>query len=76
MALSLTTLPRPQRTGDVKVKRSDHVWFSRKDGFLCVLCGALCSKPPAFPTPAEWMPDRYEALTKEERALCPPRRAS
>ncbi len=58
-----TTTPRPVR--------SDHVWFL-KDGILhkCCLCGAVTQKPPLYPTPEEWLPDRYEVLTDKERELC------
>ena len=54
--------------------RYDHVWYKRKeDGkWKCCLCGALCNKPPEFPTDPDWRAERHEKLTQEEVALCPP----
>ena len=62
-----------QQTGQKRLNRSEHVWYHRaKSGtWKCVLCGAVCSKPPECPTPKDWMPDTYESLTKDERALYP-----
>ena len=58
-----------------KVKRTDHVWTYRSVvtgyHFKCVLCGAVCEQPPPFPTPKSWDPPKYEALSEEDRALCP-----
>ncbi len=51
--------------------RADHVWLIKPTGARCVLCGAVCDKPPLFPTPVDWLPDRYELLTPEDRKLCP-----
>ncbi len=51
-----------------------HVWCKLADGrklFKCVLCGALAKKPPNFEQEEDWVPERYEPLTDEERRLCP-----
>jgi hypothetical protein len=59
------------------IKRSEHVWFRlvRKGlfaGYKCCVCGALTRRePPDRPTPEDWMPERYEELTPDERAMSP-----
>lgn len=65
-----------QVVGDKSVDRADHVWHEVHcdDGtshFKCVLCGAISASPPDYPTPARWLPGRYEQLTPTERAMCP-----
>jgi hypothetical protein len=75
------TLTRPRRrfqqVGDLLVERTDHVWYARVDcgrvvAWKCVLCGAVTSKvPPFYPTPDGWVPEGVEALTAEERGMCP-----
>ena len=63
-----------QMVKDKRPERTDHVFYRRgKADYKCVLCGACCGLPPAFPTPADWMPRCYEALTECERKMCPPR---
>lgn len=69
---------RPQYVGRVVEDRTEHVWLklnagsSGGPGWKCVLCGAVTAKaPPPRPEPAGWYPDRYDALTDAERALCP-----
>lgn len=55
--------------------RKDHVWIKLppKEGkaafWKCCLCGAItdASRPPAYPTPREWLPLRFAALTEFER---------
>lgn len=49
--------------------RKDHLWHLRGNSYLCLLCGAVTMKPPSYPTPNNWMPDKYEALTDEDREL-------
>ncbi len=53
--------------------RADHVWFERrKGGWKCLLCGAVTDLiPPDYPTDKDWIPARYDKLTKDERALAP-----
>lgn len=51
--------------------RSDHIWF-RKDGkWKCALCGAITRSKPSRPTPPNWMPERYDELTPEDRSHAP-----
>ena len=52
---------------------SDHFWIIPAKGsdFKCARCGTVSNDPPQLPTPPDWMPDRYEPLTAEERAQCP-----
>lgn len=52
--------------------RADHVWlyYIDRNRWKCVLCGAICVHPPKYPTPPDWMPDRYEKLTEEEQVMC------
>lgn len=38
--------------------------------YKCVLCGAITPSAPPYPTDPEWLPQRYEALTDEERTMC------
>ena len=63
-----------QVVGKNPQSRMDHVWF--KAGFeeayyKCCLCGAVAKTPPPYPTPADWLPERYERLLPSERALLP-----
>lgn len=52
--------------------RKDHVWIKYDECFKCCLCGAVSKRvPPNCPTPSDWMPDTYEPLTEQERALVP-----
>lgn len=62
-----------QMVHDRKIDRSDHVWLEVGDGvFKCVFCGAVTEKPPAYPTPKQWMPEfGYEPVLIHERALLP-----
>ena len=61
-----------QTIQDDEVDRKDHCWVHLKNGdYKCVLCGALTVQPPVYPTPRNWIPRRYEPLTKDERNLCP-----
>ena len=61
-----------QAVGDESIKRTDHCWMKKENGtFKCILCGAICNKPPRFPTQESWNPLSYEKLTNEERNLCP-----
>lgn len=56
----------------VRLDRKDHVWDFRSGScWKCVLCGAVSKSPPWYPTPPQWTPSRYEALSEEDRALCP-----
>ena len=55
----------------VKPSRSDHIWVRVDKLFKCVLCGGVTRSPPDFPTPREWMPDRYYPLTPDERSMLP-----
>ncbi len=55
-------------------ERTDHIWFrDGKDRWKCCLCGGVYrgKKPPPFPTPKEFIPDTFELLTDEERAVAP-----
>jgi hypothetical protein len=66
-------VPTPyQRAKQSSPNRTDHVWFKNNGLFKCCLCGAVCRRPPNYPTPPDWTPLKYEPLTPEERALCPP----
>lgn len=54
-----------------QVNRSYHVWRHLVDGtWKCCLCGALATKPPEYDNRG-WMPERFEALTAEDRESCP-----
>ncbi len=65
-----------QTAADRCPDRKDHVWVGVCKHFKCVLCGAITlRKPPPYPTPEDWLPDTYETLTLDERALCPEKRA-
>ena len=55
----------------IKLDRSDHIWVFRSESWKCCLCGAVSKAPPYYPTPMAWEPKRYEALSEEDRALCP-----
>ena len=61
-----------QTTTMDNVNRKDHVWRRVRDGWKCVLCGAVAcaTHPPEYPTPKDWMPDRYAKLTQTERDMC------
>ena len=66
----------PQIAGQPVLDRADHVWVYRMHRktrcWKCVLCGGVISQePPVYPTPAGWLPDRFEPLRDEERSLCP-----
>lgn len=62
-----------QTTKTRKQDPKDHIWhyFPKRKLHKCVLCGALAAMPPAYPTDPEWLPDKYEALTQDERDLAP-----
>lgn len=49
----------------------DHVWFETgfEGNYKCCLCGAVAKLPPPYPTPEDWVPERYERLLLSERAL-------
>jgi hypothetical protein len=54
------------------VDRADHVWAKTQGGrYKCMTCGAITQSPPAYPTPDDWRPERYERLTAGERELVP-----
>lgn len=65
---------RYQTPRSAALKRTDHVWVRRLSGhgWKCCLCGAVSLRlPPPFPTPAGWMPARYEPLTAEDHEAFP-----
>lgn len=67
---------RFQQVGDKQPDRTDHVWRGLGTvtivGWKCVLCGGVTNKtPPFYPTPTDWVPEKTEKLTDEERAMCP-----
>lgn len=49
--------------------RKDHLWCLRGRKYLCLLCGAMTSQPPDYPTPNGWMPDKFEQLTNKDREI-------
>jgi hypothetical protein len=53
--------------------RGYHVWHYRKKekNWKCVLCGAVSANPGEELVKEDWMPERYEPLTDEERNLSP-----
>jgi hypothetical protein len=52
--------------------RADHIWFKRdRGGYKCCLCGGLADEMPPYPTPAAFMPLRFEPLTDIERLRSP-----
>jgi hypothetical protein len=58
------------------LNRNDHVWAPHPTpagpGYKCLLCGGVTrARPPDFPTPWGWLPERYEPLTSAERGRCP-----
>jgi len=67
-----------QKVGDDGLKRYDHVWFKRNGRWKCCLCGAVTRKMPpphrllSDKTADTWLPQTFESLTDQERALCPP----
>lgn len=57
-----------QATGQNNLDRRMHVWVRLPSKeFKCVLCGGISRTPGN-----ETVPSRFERLTAEERALCPP----
>ena len=78
MARMTTLLPpkpptTPYQTPQwVTLNRADHVWIHKGTYYQCGLCGAITEAPPHYPTPADWMPTRIEALTADERKQVPP----
>jgi hypothetical protein len=47
--------------------RGRHLWVSHPGGdWKCVLCGGVAREPTL-----DDLPDRFEPLTDQERALCP-----
>lgn len=60
-----------QKAGKKSLNRSDHVWMEQRGGYKCCLCGAICVIPPDYPTPHDWMPNKYEQLTRDERDKAP-----
>lgn len=61
-----------QTTRTYNPNRKEHVWHWKKTHgrYKCVLCGAITKRPIQVDL-GELMPDRYEPLTNQERALCP-----
>lgn len=56
-----------------QVNRADHVWYKRPDGtYKCCLCGGVTLLPPHYPTPDDWLPERYEVVEEADRLLSPP----
>ena len=72
MAVGGVTM-RPQTVNMDHPKRTDHVWYKVLPRVSkCVLCGAITvNPPPEHPTPDWWEAERYDALTDQERAMCP-----
>ena len=68
-----TELRRPhQKVGDTAVDYSEHLWQAQPERWKCLTCGAITKTiPPEVPTPVDWLPERYEKVTKDERALVP-----
>ena len=60
---------RPSNT--LALDRKDHIWCRVEGKWVCGLCGAFVRMtPPDYPTPREWMPERFVALTDAERKQC------
>jgi hypothetical protein len=49
-----------------------HVWQLRGTDYKCVTCGAITKSPPKRDEEEDWLPERFEPLTEEEKKLCPP----
>ena len=41
------------------------------DGWKRLFCGGLTKNPPPYPTPPAFVPERFEALTDDERKRVP-----
>lgn len=61
-----------QTTKTSNPDRTRHIWQEGRfrEEHKCVLCGAVTQQPPDDED-TEYIPERYEKLTPEERALCP-----
>ncbi len=54
-----------------QVDRSKHCFAFLGGRWKCLLCGGITRQLPPNPEPADWIPDRYEPLTDEERQRVP-----
>lgn len=64
--------PAYQTPRTKNASRKDHIWEYRGLDYKCLLCGGITTKsPPPAPTPSWFVPERYEPLTPDERALIP-----
>ena len=67
----------PPKAASIPADRAEYQdWIVRKNGtrFKCVLCGALTKSgeaPPNLDEDESWMPEFYETVTGDDRALCP-----